>query len=560
MAVTYTPPKVFAFKENCMEILTSNRLKLWQEESRLIIPENFKEFRSLVAQAKDYVESGEYTMAAVYAEMAAAYAIGKHCGLFASPELERILVEIGRKALKRSAYPSKSLSLSRTHRNVLHVATSTGVIGGHSRMMWRWIQQDTGSSHSVVLTRQAPAKIPKALREAVINSKGKIYVLNEGFDDLISCSQRLREIASGADLVVLHLFGQDVIPMIAFANKEQSPPILYLNHLDHLFWLGAGISDIVINLRESAMSLSHIRRGIEIDRNILLPITLRPTQRILSRAEAKQKIGIAEDSILLLSIARSVKYKTIDEITFADAHIQVLAKYKQAILVVIGPANGDEDWSVAIQKTQGRIRVLAETEDTAVFYQAADIYVDSFPFTSITSLLEAGSYGVPLVSQYPYHSNSDACKILGSDAPGLTDNMLLAGDLNEYTKILSNLIQDEEFRLSLGERTQIKITNFHTGTHWQRFLEEVYIRAANVSKTNINLDSKDDQMFTGEPDVFIPYIHGWDINLDWHICLMPIHQRLRHWLKIAQKYNWRTSINLLLPHRTHGYLKDNSEN
>ena len=543
-----------------MEILTSNRLKLWQEEGSSQIQQNFQEFRSLVAQAKDYLESGEYTMAAVYAEMAAAYAIGKHCGLFASPELERILVEIGQKALKRSAYPSKSLSLSRTHRNVLHVATSTGVIGGHSRMMWRWIQQDTGSSHSVVLTRQAPAKIPKALREAVINSKGKIYVLNEGFDDLISCSQRLREIASGADLVVLHLFGQDVIPMIAFANKEQSPPILYLNHLDHLFWLGAGISDIVINLRESAMSLSHIRRGIEVDRNILLPITLRPTQRILSRAEAKQKIGIAEDSILLLSIARSVKYKTIDEITFADAHIQVLAKYKQAILVVIGPANGDEDWSVAIQKTQGRIRVLAETEDTAVFYQAADIYVDSFPFTSITSLLEAGSYGVPLVSQYPYHSNSDACKILGSDAPGLTDNMLLAGDLNEYTKILSNLIQDEEFRLSLGERTQIKITNFHTGTHWQRFLEEVYIRAANVSKTNINLDSKDDQMFTGEPDVFIPYIHGWDINLDWHICLMPIHQRLRHWLKIAQKYNWRTSINLLLPHRTHGHLKDNSEN
>ncbi|MDB9537690.1 glycosyltransferase [Dolichospermum planctonicum CS-1226] len=538
-----------------MEILTSNRLKLWQEEGSSQIQQNFQEFRSLVAQAKDYLESGEYTMAAVYAEMAAAYAIGKHCGLFASPELDRILVKIGQKALKRSTYPNKSLSLSRSHRNVLHVATSTAGIGGHSRMIWRWIQQDTGSSHSVVLTRQAPSRVPKALREAVNNRNGKIYVLNKGFDGLISCSQRLRKIAVKADLIVLHTSGEDIIPIIAFANKEQSAPILFLNHSDHMFWLGASISDIVINLRQSGMTLSHTRRGIEPERNVLLPIILEPTQRILSRAEAKGKLGIPENSILLLSIARAPKYRTIDGITFADAHLPLLEKYQQAILVVIGPGNGNEDWSAAIQKTQGRIRVLAETEDTAMFYQAADIYVDSFPFTSITSLLEAGSYGVPLVSQYPYHSNSDLCKILGSDAPGLTDNMLLTGDLNEYTAILSNLIKDQQFRLSLGERTQIKITNFHTGNNWQCFLEEVYIRAANISKTNINSNSTDDQMSISEPDVFLPYIYGWDVNVDWHICLMPINQRLWHCFRLAKKYHWRKILILLLPHRIHGYLK-----
>jgi glycosyltransferase involved in cell wall biosynthesis len=535
-----------------MEILSIDRLNLWREEGSSLIQQNFQEFRSLVAQAKVSVESGEYTMAAVYAEMAAVYAIGKHCGLFASPELDRILVKIGQKALKISTYPDKSLSLSRTHRNVLHVATSTAGIGGHSRMIWRWIQQDTGSSHSVVLTRQAPSRVPKDLREAVNNRNGKIYVLNKGFDGLISCSQRLRKIAVGADLIVLHTSNEDVIPMIAFANKEQCPPILFLNHSDHLFWLGASVSDIVINLRESGMSLTHSRRGIEAHRNVLLPIILEPTQRILSRAEAKQQIGIPEDSILLLSIARSPKYRTLDGITFADAHLRLLEQYKQAILVVIGPGNGDEDWSAAIQKTQGRIRVLAETEDTAVFYQAADIYVDSFPFSSITSLLEAGSYGSPLVSQYPYHS--DVCKILGADAPGLTDNVLIATDLNEYTEILSNLIKDEQFRLSLGEKTKRKIANLHTENHWQRSLEEIYIRAANVPKNNINSDTTDDQMSIGEPDVFLPHIYGWDVNLDWLICLMPIKQRLRHWLKIAKKYNWRTSINLLLPHRTHGYL------
>jgi hypothetical protein len=530
-----------------METLTNNRLNIHTEESSRLIQQNFQEFRNLVAQAKNYVESGEYTMATVYAEMAAVYAMGKHCGLFVSPELERILVEIGQKTIKSNSYPSRSMPLYRNHRNVLHVATSASGIGGHSRMIWRWIQQDNGSSHSLVLTRQAPNEIPKALREAVINSSGKVLsVLNKGSDDLISCSQRLREIAAGADLIVLHISHQDVIPIIAFANKEQSAPILFLNHSDHMFWLGASISDIVINLRQSGMTLSHTRRGIEADRNVLLPIILEPTQRILSRAEAKRKLGIPENSILLLSIARAPKYRTIDGITFADAHLPLLEKYQQAILVVIGPGNGNENWSAAIQKTQGRIRVIPETEDTAVFYQAADIYVDSFPFSSITSLLEAGSYGSPLVSQYPYPS--DAYKILGADAPGLTDNLLLATDLNDYTEILSNLIVDEQFRLSLGERSKTTITNFHTGNNWQRYLEEIYARSANVTKINIALNSKNDQMFIGEPDVFMPPIYGEDVNLDWYIRLMPINQRWRHWIKLAKKYNWRKSIILLLPH------------
>ncbi|HIK06631.1 MAG TPA: glycosyl transferase family 1 [Trichormus sp. M33_DOE_039] len=534
-----------------MEALSNDRLNLWREEGRLLIQQNFKEFRSLVVQAKDYVVRGEYTMAAVYAEMAALYAMGKHCGLFVSPEIERILIEVGQKAIKSNSSPSKSLSLCRTPRNVLHVATKVLNIGGHSRMIWRWIQQDTGSSHSVVLTRQALRKVPKDLREAVIKSNGKIYVLNTRFDGLISCSKRLREIAVGADLIVLHTSNEDVIPIIAFANKEQSPPILFLNHSDHMFWLGASISDIVINLCESGMSLAHTRRGIEADRNVLLPIILEPTQRILSRAEAKKKIGIAEDTILLLSIARSEKYRTIDKITFADAHLPLLEQYKQAILVVIGPGNGDEDWSSAIQKTQGRIQVLAETEDTALFYQAADIYVDSFPVPSPTSLLEAGSYGLSLVSQYPYPS--DVCKILAVDVPGLTDNLLLATNLNEYTDILSNLINDEQFRLSLGERTKRKIANLHTGNHWQCSLQEIYIRAANVPKTNITLDSTDDQIYIAEPDVFMPYVYGWDVDIDWHISLMPINQRLQHCFRLAKKYNWRRIIILLLPRWIGGY-------
>jgi glycosyltransferase involved in cell wall biosynthesis len=541
------------------ETLDNDTLSLWREEGSLLIQQNFKEFRSLVAQAKKFMERGQYDAAAMYAEIAAFYAVGKHCGLFVSPELESVLSEIGQKVIPTSLSSGQSPSLRKSPKHILHVATSVMSIGGHSRMIWRWIQQDTERSHSLVLTRQGAAEIPHLLREAVNNSHGQIYVLNENIGDfeLIAQAKRLREIAATADLVILHICNFDVVPLIAFANKEQFPPILFLDHADHLFWLGASISDVVISLRESGMRLAQKRRGINPSQSVLLPIILESTQRRLSRAEAKRQLGIPEESILLLSVARAIKYKTIDGISFADAHVPLLEHYERAFLIIIGPGT-TEDYSSAIKQTEGRIIVYPEREDTAVFYQAADIYVDSFPFISNTSLLEAGSYGVPLVSRFPY---SDESTVLGADMPGLTGNLIRTRDLEEYRKTLLHLIEDKEFRLSLGEATRKKIVESHTAGFWQKSLQKVYTLTATKPR-EIVTTAPTDQMFIGEPDVFLHRIDGWDdAMVDSHIqaCLpvLPIAHRLQLWRRQIKKHGFgrKGRISLLLPYWLYWRLK-----
>jgi glycosyltransferase involved in cell wall biosynthesis len=539
---------------------TNDTLNLWREEGSLLIQQNFKEFHSLVAQAKNLVQRGNYDAAAMYAEIAAFYAVGKHCGLFVSPELEFILCRIGKEAIQISESSGRNSALYKTPKRILHVATSVKNIGGHSRMIWRWIQQDTECSHSLVLTRQQGAdEVPHPLREAVNNSHGKIHILNEKIGDfeLIAQAKRLREIAVTADLVILHTYNFDVVPLIAFANKDQSPPVFLLDHADHLFWLGASISDVVISLRESGMCLAQERRGINSDRSILLPIILEPTQRTLSRIEAKRQLGVPEESILLISIARALKYKTIDGTSFAEAHIPLLERYKQAFLIIVGPGS-TEDYSSAIQKMGGRIIVYPERADTAVFYQAADVYVDSFPFVSTTSLLEAGSYGVPLVSRFPY---SDASTVLGADMPGLTGNLIRPQNLEEYRKILSRLIEDEEFRLSLCEVTRKKIIETHTEDFWQKSLQKVYARAAGKLEEIVISDPLD-RMFVGEPDVFIQHIHGLpDITFDWiiqeRLPMLPIAHRLRLFLELSRKHGFfrRGLINLFLPYWLYWRLK-----
>jgi hypothetical protein len=531
--------------------VVNDTLSLWQDEGHVLIQKNFEEFCSLVSQANFFLRRGQYDAAAIYAEMAALHATGKHSGLFVSPQLEDILLEIGRKVILAGVDSTRKILSPKISKNVLHVVTAVKGIGGLTKMLWRWISQDSDRSHSIVLTRQDAAEIPNALKEAVRNSHGKIYILNERFDDfeLIPQAKWLREISVIADLIILHIYNFDVVPLIAFADRNQTPPILFLDHADHLFWLGAGISDIVVSLRESGQNLAQERRGIDPNRSVLLPIIVDPPQRVFSRTEAKKKIGIPEDSILILSIARSIKYKTIDGISFADAHVPVLKQYEQAFLVVVG-AGHRADWFNAIEQTQGRIIVYPEREDTDIFHQAADIYVDSFPFVSTTSTLEAAGYGVPLVSRFPY---SDKSLILGNDMPGLKNNLICIKNLQEYTLILSKLIEDENLRLSLGEVTSRKVREIHTEDYWQKVLQKIYAHTMTISRV-IPTSDPIDQINIGEPDILIPHLHGWsNIFLDSatqaRLHMIPLAHRLKLWFRLVKKYGLRHRIMLLMPQK-----------
>jgi Glycosyl transferases group 1 len=535
------------------EKLDNDRFRLWREEGSLLIHQNYEVFRSLVAKARKFAQQGKYNTAAAYAEMAAMHAGFKHSGLFVSPELEQVLILIGQKALSSRIPISQRTSPPELPKHVLHVTNRVTYLSGPPRLLGRWMQQDYERNHSLVLTEQLPDEVPQTLRDIVANRNGKIYGVSDS--SYIVRAQHLRECAADVDMVVLHLSIFDVIPIIAFSNKEQLPPVIYVNHGDHWFWLGVSISDVVVNLRQSGMKLSQERRGVEANRNMLLPTVLELPRRKLSRTEAKRQLGLAENSVVLLSIARAAKYRTVDRRNFAEAHVRLLEQQDRAVLIVIGPGSA-EDWSAAIQQTQGRIRVLGQTEETAVFLQAADIYVDSFPIPSVTSLLEAGSYGIPLVTRFSYSNHSE---ILGSDAPGLAGNLIRVQNLEEYTVVLCRLINDVPFRVSLGEATQKKILETHLGCNWQRTLNQIYVNAANLPRITA-LPTSGDRMCLGEPDVFLSSIFSDAIGLNFYELdemmkarsgYLPFEERVRLWIRLLRKGDLgrRGRLSLLHPYR-----------
>jgi hypothetical protein len=500
------------------------------KEVREILEVHRSVFRGLVEQTKILANGDDANTAAAFAQIAADYAWKNPTGLLASPELEQILAGLGRKFFAGGPRIPESSSQIPPKR-ILHVLTAAYPVGGHTRFVWRWIQQDAERTHSLALTGQRGAKVPEQLQHAVKAVNGKIYFLDEQRGGLLQRAELLRQLSDQADMVMLHVHPYDVLPILVFSEKRGRPPVVYVNHADHVFSIGLATSDIVANIRNSGYVTSRIRRGIQEDRSTILPIPLGDALRTRSRAEAKLRLGIPDRTVMLLSVASASKYKPISEITFYSAVLPVLERHKQAYLVLVGP-EVDGQWLEAVRRFPGRVKIMGERKNTSVFYEAADIYLDSFPFASLTSLLEAGSYGVPLITFLQY---SDMARVLGADDIALQNCMLQATTLDAYRCKLGELIEDPARRHRLGQLTQDSVVESHKDRGWKSHLELLYNKArdarfASDAGLSVSLGATD------ELDEGLARLHlsggiscGLEKIFRSHLGLLPLSMKIKKW-------------------------------
>jgi len=510
------------------------------------VEENFAVFQGLCRLATQLSNEGRFAESALYVQVAADYAWLHPTGLLASPELDSILQRIGAELPWPNSRGNQVRS-NRSPRHVLHVLTEAVGVGGHTRFVWRWIQNDADRPHSVVLTRQGERQIPGPLKENAEATGGKFHCLDWHVGGFLTRVQALRRLAAGADHVVLHTSPSDVLPLIAFAGSQNRPPVTLVNHADHVFWLGGAIVDQVANFRESGRRLAQRRRGIAESRCPLVPVPLGPRPKPFDRSEAKKKLGLPEDAVVLLSIASSYKYASIGDVHFGKVLLPVLQTHKNAVLFVIGPKEDDE-WLASSAQADGRLKVLGKRADTDLFYQAADIYLDSFPFSSMTSVLEAGSHGAPVAS---YRLHPREAEILYTDDLAVSPFIVQASSVEEYRRKISWLIENGESRRTLGEQTRDRITEIHEPGGWNRFLEAMYSLDFPASLDQAP-DKLEPRREVGELDFRLAQIFAKSgVSRDLsstmrnHIALFPLGERLRIWHRMFGG-EWRSLPRLIL--------------
>jgi glycosyl transferase family 1 len=404
--------------------------------------------------------------AAFLAQLAADFAWFSHPGRFTDPGLEECLAKIS------TRLPAPAISQHVENRTVLHVLTQAYSIGGHTRLAWRWISADTSRRHSIVLTGQGAERVPPQLQEVVKSSGGTFHMV----DSSAGLAQRagaLRELMSDVDAVVLHTQPYDVVPVLALAAWDSRPPVLLVNHADHVFWVGAPIADQIVCLRASGARLAVARRAAVPEAISTLAIPVPPPSIEPGKAEARARLSLDPHAVVAVSVGSPYKFQPIDELSFSSMSVRVAATAPMFQLLVAGPKPVGR-WAEAEAASGGQVRALGTRSDLEILFRAADMYLDPFPFSSLTALLEAGSSDCPVVCLRAHPSEAE---VLSADSPGLEGALVAPSSEDDYVAQVRGFVDDATLRMQRGRETAEIIRRVNWGPLWLDAMETAFARA-----------------------------------------------------------------------------------
>ncbi len=330
----------------------------------------------------------------LYSFCAASYC-HNYSNSFVHLDLEKDLVSISEKIIDIDLFNEYDDS------HILHVMTEAFSHGGHTRVVDNWIKL-APFKHSVIFNNPNSFK-PSFLLESIKSKGGKI-ILNDK-NSFIEKANFLAQIASRFKYIVLHHHNLDILPLLAFGTKKFSRPIFLYNHADHLWGCGYSVSDYIIELSEQGIRHSEKYRGIPSNRIIMGGIPVELTNKpLLNNSKKTQKY--------IISMASSYKFYPIENLSFQDFVDCLLSKEPDIEYYAIGVSSLDENWQELKLKYPTRIHLkgILGKKEAHELIKKATLYLDSFPLGSGTSLLEAASLGIPVISYASPVQNMDAYK------------------------------------------------------------------------------------------------------------------------------------------------------
>ena len=422
------------------------------------IQDNRIGLRALEESAREHAKVGRYEGALRSIAGGADWAWFNHTGVFASATFENLLPAIGAK-LTQGGAPTPA----RGRRRVLHVLTQAYPTGGHSRLAWRWMSIDEASEHSVLLTSQHDLEIPPELLDGC---DGRLVALTNTL--MVDKVRALGDALMDFDLIVLHIHPFDAVAVAACAGLEQRPRTLLVNHADHVFWLGLSAADQIVNLRPASEWIATNRRtgSSEGFARLALPLD-EPAMRAYGGSHLRASLGVAAHEPVMSTIAQPYKYATSGDQSFLSLAERLFRRLPSVHLIAIGPSDESPGWRDLQREFPNRVHLLGIRTEYRSVLEASDVYLDSFPFSSITSMLEAATHGVPVVTM----SNP-------SNGPLNFDDYELIPDLitspEEWLESVALWCNDRELARSAGSRMRHAVTKLHGRTAWLEQLESVY--------------------------------------------------------------------------------------
>jgi glycosyltransferase involved in cell wall biosynthesis len=188
-------------------------------------------------------------------------------------------------------------------------------------------------------------------------------------------------------------------------------------------------------------------------------------------------LGLPRDACVLMSGGRYPKFQSVE---FWKAIGELLTQHPQAYYVVAGP---EESEIPALASALGpelskRVRCLGWRKDFLRILPCADILIDTYPSGGGQVIVQAMSLGIPFVSHQndylgPFDQNNwSPVEDFISDA----EIIVPRGDFERFKIVVSRLVEDTEYRASIGERVRTEHVSRADPSRAVRDCQEVYTK------------------------------------------------------------------------------------
>ncbi len=421
------------------------------------IYENKKKFEHLLSKIN---KNNDLSENLILANEALYFAVKQNTGYYVSNKLEKFYCDCA-KQIKTDIS-----NIEYEKNSVLHVATLTCNIGGHSRVIERWVElAPEHQKNSVVLLNQT-CEIPSKLKENTEKKNGQLYVLDKQAD-ILEKAKQLRELAMHYEYIVLHIHMEDPTAVIAFGTEEFTRPVMFFNHADHLFWIGKSITDKLVDLRE-VQSITKKYRGIDDVFILPIPQEINNTKNIKTKEEARRDLNLPNAKKIILTTGSEFKFAPFKNKSLLQPLKEIITNIQDSICIAIGPSLKNAQWKQAFDETNGKIKAIGEINYNKEYFdyiKASDLIIDSWPLSGGTVIKDAITCKKPILSLLNPIGQCDY--VLKSKCFCNTERELV----QKACDILSNIQQNgEDYFLDINKYFQEETDIIS----WQNKLEKLY--------------------------------------------------------------------------------------
>lgn len=360
-----------------------------------------QEYKALKKNALEYYEKGRFNSAinllTFSSKIAEAYPILKE---FIDDETESILTDIATKILVNSKCQSSTATRKTDPSSVTSPANFANNNNGDKRIVFYNGQIiDSGA-----LTEQylyffldkgySVLFIVPDINNTVNGSRILEFIAKEPKVELFIPHEKnsvsmIRAISHKIDEfkpthAFLHFLPADTVGFCSFVHKKHLKRY-YIVHNDHTFWLGKACSDYFIEFRKFGYQLSHIRRGIDQKKLLLVPF-----YPIFQNIPFQGFPFDREGKVVGFSAANLYKYYKDPELKLFHVIKDLLLKYPDFVFCLAGYGNAEILNSfIKEYKLENRFYYLGKRSDFYNLVGNVDILFESYPFKGGLTVLYA---------------------------------------------------------------------------------------------------------------------------------------------------------------------------